>query len=70
VVPITICWLQKTGWDCQYINDSTAIYMERLNLKKLTEVEFDNSYQIKSRNRFATVENLNDSEDINRNCKI
>jgi len=44
--------------------------MERLNLKKLTEVEFDNSYQIKSRNRFATVENLNDSEDINRNCKI
>jgi len=44
--------------------------MERLNFKKLTEVEFDNSYQIKSRNRFAAVENLDDSEDINRNCKI
>jgi len=44
--------------------------MERLNLKKLTEVEVGNSYQIQSRNRFAGVENLDNSEDINRNCKL
>jgi len=39
--------------------------MERLNLKKLTEVEVGNSYEIKSRNRLAAVQNLDDSEDIN-----
>jgi hypothetical protein len=36
--------------------------VERLNLKKLTEVEDGNSCEIKSRNRLAAVENLDDSE--------
>jgi len=40
--------------------------MERFNLGKLSELEARKQYQIKISNRFAAVENLNDSEDINR----
>jgi glycine betaine/choline ABC-type transport system substrate-binding protein len=32
---------------------------ERFNLKKLSELEFRNQYQIKISNRFAALENLN-----------
>jgi hypothetical protein len=39
---------------------------EIFNLKKLSELEVRNQYQIKISNRFATLENLNVSEDINR----
>jgi hypothetical protein len=39
---------------------------ERFNLKKLSELEVRNQYQIKLSNRFAALENLNVSEDINR----
>jgi hypothetical protein len=35
------------------------------NLRKLSELEFRKQYQIKISNRFAGLENLNDSEDIN-----
>jgi hypothetical protein len=34
--------------------------MERLNLKKVNEVEVREHYQLKSSNRSAAVENLND----------
>jgi len=38
----------------------------RFNLRKLTEVEVRKLYQIKFPNRFVALENLCDSEDINR----
>jgi len=39
---------------------------QRLNLRKLNEPEFRGQYQIEITNRFATLENLNDDEDVNR----
>jgi len=38
-------------------------------LRKLNELEFRKEYQIEISNRFATLENLSDSEDINRTCE-
>jgi hypothetical protein len=38
---------------------------ERFNLKKLSEIEVSKQYQIKISNRFAALENVNFSEDIN-----
>jgi hypothetical protein len=35
------------------------------NLRKLNELEVRNQYQIELSKRFAALENLNDSEDIN-----
>ena len=36
------------------------------NLRKLNELEARQEYKIKISNRFAALENLNDSDDINR----
>ena len=38
----------------------------RYNLRKLRELEVRKQFQIKTSKRFAALENLNDSEDINR----
>jgi hypothetical protein len=38
----------------------------RLNLRKLNELEVRKQYQIEISNRFAALENLGDSGDINR----
>jgi len=38
--------------------------VERFNLRKLNELQVSSQYQIKISNRFAALENLNDSEDI------
>jgi DNA-binding transcriptional regulator GbsR (MarR family) len=40
--------------------------MERFNLRKLNELEVRKHYQIKISNKFAALENLSDSEDLNR----
>jgi hypothetical protein len=40
--------------------------VERFNLRKLNEQEVMEMYQIKISNRFAPLEDFNDSEDINR----
>jgi hypothetical protein len=40
--------------------------VERFNLRKLSELEVRIRYQIKISNRFAALENLNDSKDISR----
>jgi hypothetical protein len=40
--------------------------VERLNLKKLSEMEVRKEFQIEISNRFEALENLNDSEDKNR----
>jgi molecular chaperone GrpE (heat shock protein) len=39
---------------------------ERFNLKKLSELEVRKQHQIKISNRFAALENLNVSDNINR----
>jgi hypothetical protein len=43
--------------------------MEGFNLKKLSEMEVRKQFQIELSNRFAAVENLSGSEDINRAWK-
>jgi len=43
--------------------------VERFNLRKLSELDIGKQYQIKISNRFAALENLNDTEDINRAWK-
>jgi bifunctional DNA-binding transcriptional regulator/antitoxin component of YhaV-PrlF toxin-antitoxin module len=40
--------------------------VERFNLKKLSEMEVRRQFQIEISNRFEALENLNDSEDVNR----
>ena len=40
--------------------------MGRFNLRKLNELQVRNQYQIKISNRYAALENLSDSKDINR----
>jgi len=50
---------------------SANIDMERLNLKKLNDVEIKERWQVKISNRFAALENLDDGDDtvnINRAC--
>ena len=39
---------------------------ECFNLRKLNEQEISKEYQIGITNRFATLENLSDGEDVNR----
>jgi len=39
---------------------------ERFNLRKLNELEFRKEFHIEITNRSAVLENLSDSEDINR----
>jgi hypothetical protein len=40
--------------------------MERFDVKKLNEGSVNEQYQVTIRNKFAALENLEDSEDINR----
>ena len=40
--------------------------VERFNLRKLNELQVRKQCQIKTSNRFATLENLNDSQNIHR----
>jgi hypothetical protein len=40
--------------------------VERFNLKQLNEEEVKEQYQIKIKNKFAALENLDDNGDINR----
>ena len=42
---------------------------ERLNCRKLNELELRKQYQIEIANRFAALENLNDGKDINRSWR-
>ena len=44
--------------------------MEIFNLGNLSELEIRKAYQIEISNRFAVVENLNNSEDVNKAWKI
>jgi len=42
---------------------------QRFKLRKLNESEVREQYQSEIKNRFATLENLNDDEDVNRTCE-
>jgi len=42
--------------------------VERFSLKKLSVLEFWKKYEIKISNRFAALENLNDSKDVMEKC--
>jgi hypothetical protein len=42
------------------------IYMKRFNVKKLNKGDVKEKYQVTIRNKFAALENLEDSVDINR----
>ena len=44
--------------------------METFNLRQLNELDVRKQYQNKISNRFAALENLNDSEDVNRDWEI
>jgi hypothetical protein len=44
--------------------------VERFNLRKLSELEVRKQYQSRISKRFAALENLNNSEDINRIGRI
>ena len=43
--------------------------VERFNIRKLNELEVRKQDQIEISHRFAALQNLNDSEDINRACE-
>jgi hypothetical protein len=45
-------------------------YVERFNLKKLSDVEVNEQYQVKISNRFASWENLDDEIDSDDNVDI
>jgi len=40
--------------------------VDRFNLRKQSDLEVRKQYHFKTSNRFAVLENLNESEDINR----
>jgi len=42
--------------------------VEQFNLRRLSKLEVRKQYKIKISNRFAALENLNDTKDINRVC--
>jgi hypothetical protein len=64
VILIAVWWLRKLRKDWQEIYNKFDV--ERFNLRKLNELEVRKQYQINVSNRSATLENLNDSKDINR----
>jgi hypothetical protein len=43
--------------------------VERLNLRKLSELEVRKQYRIKISNKLTALEILSDSENINRACE-
>jgi glycine betaine/choline ABC-type transport system substrate-binding protein len=49
--------------------DAQKIDTERFNVKKLNEGDIKEQYQVTIRSKFAALENLEDSGDINRACE-
>jgi hypothetical protein len=67
VILITVWWLQNVGKDWKQLKKAGQKFDGgRLNLRKLNEMEVMKHYQIEITNRFATLEYVRDSEDINR----
>jgi hypothetical protein len=66
VILIIIWWLQKLGKDSARKQAAQKTDVGKFNFKKLSEMEVRKQFQIELSNRFAALENLNDSDDINR----
>jgi ribonucleotide reductase alpha subunit len=70
VILITLWWLQKLGKKLAVSKQAAEKSdLERCNLRKLNALEVMKNDQIKISNRFAVLENLSDSEHINRYWK-
>jgi hypothetical protein len=65
VILVTIWLLQKLEKDWQLTNNSKELDVERFNLWELSDQEFRKQYQMKTSNKSAALENLNDSKNIN-----
>jgi hypothetical protein len=61
-----VWWLQSYGIMAVSEQAARRFDMEIFNFRKLIELEFRKQYYIKISNRFAALENLSDSEDVNR----
>ena len=66
MILITIWWLKIRERLAVSKQAAQKFDGERFNLRKLNELELRKQYQIENTNRFATLENLRDDEDINR----
>ena len=55
-------------WEKMSVNKQLTqnVDRERYNFRQLHEQNVKKRYQVEIRNRFVTLENVNDSEDINR----
>jgi hypothetical protein len=66
VILITIRWLQNLGRLAINKQTSQTFDVERYNIRKLNELEVRKQYHIKILNSCAALENLRDSEEMNR----
>ena len=66
VILITIWWLQKLKRLAVSQQEAQKFDGERLNLRKLNDLEVRKQYQTEITNRLAIFEILSDGEDINR----
>jgi len=60
-----LCYWSLSG-GCKSKQAAQKFDVGSFNLRKLNELEVRKQYQIEIANRFAALENLSDSEDINR----
>ena len=67
VILITTWWLQKL-WGKLAVSKQAAQKLdgERINLRKLRDLEVKKQYQIEIINRFAALGTISDDGDINR----
>jgi hypothetical protein len=63
---ITIWWLEELGKPGSKQKATQKFDVERFNLKKLSELEVRKEYQIKISKRSVALENVSDSQNINR----
>jgi len=66
LILFNIWWLQELGKLAVSKQATQQFDVERFNLKKLSELEVRKKYQVKISKRFAALENLSGSQNINR----
>ena len=64
MILITIWWSKKVRRLAVSKQAERQFHVERFNNRKLSEPGVRKKYQIKISNKFAALENLNDSEDV------
>jgi hypothetical protein len=55
VILTTIWWLQNLGTGNRYANELQTLDMQRFDLKKLSDADVKEHYQVKISNRFAAL---------------